>query len=105
MAQAAGFAYAWKKMKVLDGIDGFQSHNWFDSRGEGGLRIGLRRFPDDETDPGGAKPACYVFKAADTPNENAELILSSTQRKMFLGVIIIRDKFKNHWLIIESILQ
>lgn len=69
--QAAGFAYTWKKMKVLDGIDGFQWHNWFDSRGEGGLRIGLRRFPDDETDPGGAKPVWYVFKAADTPNENA----------------------------------
>ena len=69
--QAAGFAYTWKKMEKLDGIDGFQWHNWFDSRGEGGLRIGLRRFPDDETDPGGAKPVWYVFKAADTPDENA----------------------------------
>jgi len=69
--QAAGFAYTWKKMKVLDGIDGFQWHNWFDNRGEGGLRIGLRRFPDDEQDPGGAKPVWYVFKAADTENENA----------------------------------
>lgn len=69
--QAAGFAYTWKKMKILDAIDGFQWHNWFDSRGEGGLRIGLRRFPDDETDPGGAKPVWYVFKAADTENENA----------------------------------
>lgn len=69
--QAAGFAYTWKKMKVLDGIDGFQWHNWVDNRGEGGLRIGLRRFPDDEKDPGGAKPVWYVFKAADTPNENA----------------------------------
>lgn len=68
--QAAGFAFTWKKMKVLDGIDGFQWHNWFDNRGEGGLRIGLRRFPDDEQDPGGAKPVWYVFKAADTPNEN-----------------------------------
>jgi hypothetical protein len=69
--QAAGFAYTWKKLKKLDGIDGFQWHNWFDSRGEGGLRIGLRRFPDDETDPGGAKPVWYVFKAADTKNEDA----------------------------------
>jgi len=69
--QAAGFAFTWKKMEKLDGIDGFQWHNWFDSRGEGGLRIGLRRFPDDETDPGGAKPVWYVFKAADTPDENA----------------------------------
>jgi hypothetical protein len=69
--QAAGFAYTWKKMKVLDGIDGFQWHNWMDNRREGGLRIGLRRFPDDEQDPGGAKPVWYVFKAADTPDENA----------------------------------
>ena len=34
--QAAGFAYTWKKLRTLDGIDGFQWHNWFDSRGEGG---------------------------------------------------------------------
>jgi len=68
--QAAGFAFAWKKMEALKGIDGFQWHNWFDNRGEGGLRIGLRRFPDDETDPGGAKPVWYVFKAADTSEED-----------------------------------
>jgi hypothetical protein len=35
------------------------------------LRIGLRRFPDDEKDPGGPKPVWYVFKAADTPAESA----------------------------------
>jgi len=69
--QAAGFAYAWKKMKNLDGIDGFQWHNWFDSRGEGGLRIGLRRFPDDETDPGGRKPVWFVYQAADRANEDS----------------------------------
>ncbi len=68
--QAAGFAYTWKKLKNLDGIDGFQWHNWFDHRGEGGLRIGLRRFPDDKTDPGGKKPVWYVFEAADTENED-----------------------------------
>lgn len=68
--QAAGFAYTWKKMAVLDGIDGFQWHNWYDNRGEGGLRIGLRRFPDDEQLPGGVKPVWYVFKAADTKDEN-----------------------------------
>jgi hypothetical protein len=69
--QAAGFAFTWKKLEKLDGIDGFQWHNWFDNRGEGGLRIGLRRFPDDEKDPGGPKPVWYVFKAADTPAESA----------------------------------
>ena len=69
--QAAGFAYTWKKMKDLDGIDGFQWHNWFDNRGEGGLRIGLRRFPDDETDPGGAKPVWYVYQSAGRANEDS----------------------------------
>ena len=69
--QAAGFAYAWKKLERLDGIDGFQWHNWIDNRGEGGLRIGLRRFPDDEKDPGGIKPVWKVFEAADSKNENA----------------------------------
>ena len=68
--QAAGFAYTWKKMKNLDAIDGFQWHNWFDHRGEGGLRIGLRRFPDDEAEPGGRKPVWYVFQAADRKNED-----------------------------------
>lgn len=68
--QAAGFAYTWKKFKTLDGIDGFQWHNWFDSRGEGGLRIGLRRFPDDEDDPGGRKPVWFVYQAADEENED-----------------------------------
>ena len=68
--QAAGFAYTWKKIEKLDGIDGFQWHNWFDNRKEGGLRIGLRRFPDDETNPGGIKPVWNLFKAADTQHEN-----------------------------------
>jgi hypothetical protein len=69
--QAAGFAYTWKKMEVLDGIDGFQWHNWMDNRHEGGLRIGLRRFPDDEENPGGTKPVWHVYKAAGTPQEDA----------------------------------
>lgn len=40
-----------------------------DHRGEGGLRIGLRRFPDDEEDPAGKKPVWYVYKYADTDKE------------------------------------
>lgn len=68
--QAAGFAYTWKKLQTLDAIDGFQWHNWFDHRGEGGLRIGLRRFPDDEDDPGGRKPVWYVYEAAGQENED-----------------------------------
>ena len=68
--QAAGFAYTWKSMKNLDGIDGFQWHNWIDNRGEGGLRIGLRKFPDQTDDPAGRKPAWFLFQAADTPQED-----------------------------------
>ena len=69
--QAAGFAYTWKKLKTLDGIDAFQWHNWIDNRLEDGLRIGLRRFPDDTTDPGGRKPVWYVYQAAGTDQEDA----------------------------------
>jgi hypothetical protein len=68
--QAAGFAYTWKKMKHLDGIDAFQWHNWMDGRGEFGLRIGLRKYPDDETDPAGKKPVWHLYQAADTPSED-----------------------------------
>ena len=67
--QAAGFAYTWKSMKDLDGIDGFQWHNWIDNRGEGGLRIGLRKFPDQPDDPAGRKPVWFLYQAADTNNE------------------------------------
>ena len=70
MEQAAGMAYAMKKIKYLDGIDGFQYHNWQDNRREGGLRIGLRRFPDDEEDPGGIKPVWKVYQAFGTEQED-----------------------------------
>ena len=68
--QAAGLAYAWKKIKALDGIDAIQWHNWIDNRDEFGLRIGLRRYPDDKEDPGGAKPVWYVYRAAGTDQED-----------------------------------
>ncbi|PKA97824.1 hypothetical protein B0O79_1495 [Flavobacteriaceae bacterium MAR_2009_75] len=68
--QAAGMAYAMKKIKYLDGIDGFQYHNWQDNRKEGGLRIGLRRFPDDKEDPSGIKPVWKVYQAFGTEQED-----------------------------------
>ncbi len=70
MEQAAGFAYAWKQIKYLDGIDAIDWHNWIDNRHEFGLHIGLRRFPDDETEPGGRKPVWYAFQAAGTDKED-----------------------------------
>ena len=69
--QAAGAAWAWKKVAALDGIDAMQWHNWRDNRAEGGLRIGLRRFSDDSENPSGAKPAWYVWQAAGTASEDA----------------------------------
>ena len=68
--QAAGACWAWKKLSALPGIDAVQWHAWTDNRGEFGLRIGLRRFMDDETDPGGVKPAWEVWKAAGTEKED-----------------------------------
>ncbi|MCL6103662.1 MAG: DUF5722 domain-containing protein [Bacteroidetes bacterium] len=68
--QAAGFAYTWEKLKVLDGIDAMQWHNWIDNRAEGGLHIGLRRFPDDQAEPGGRKPVWFAYQAADTNQED-----------------------------------
>jgi hypothetical protein len=69
--QAAGMAYAWAKVKAIDSIEAFQYHNWADNRGEGGLRIGLRRFPDDPADPLSPKPIWHLFKALGTPAEAA----------------------------------
>jgi hypothetical protein len=68
--QAAALAYVWRKLKSLDAIEVFHYHNWVDNRGEGGLRIGLRRFPDDPDDPLGRKPVWHVFRALDTPAED-----------------------------------
>ncbi|MWW23209.1 DUF5722 domain-containing protein [Algibacter lectus] len=83
--QAAGMAYAMKKLKFLDGIDGFQYHNWQDNRKEGGLRIGLRRFPDDKEDPSGIKPVWKVYQAFGTEKE-AEVY---DQYKEIIGI--------DHW--------
>jgi hypothetical protein len=65
--QAAGFAYAWKKIIALDGIDGIQWHNWYDHPTEAadGLRIGLR------TDQLVAKPVWFLYQAAGTSGEDA----------------------------------
>jgi hypothetical protein len=71
--QAAGMAIAWKKMERLSSIESWQYHNWIDSRREGGLKIGLRKFPDDEKDPLGKKPIWYLYQALGTPKE-AEVI-------------------------------
>ncbi len=69
--QAAGLAYAWKKIEHLDSIEAMQYHNWIDNRGEGGLRIGLRKFRDEPGDPLGRKPIWYLYQKLGTPEEDA----------------------------------
>jgi len=69
--QAAAMAYVWQKVRALDAIEGFQFHNWIDNRREGGLRIGLRRFPDDPAEPLGKKPVWHVYGALGTADEEA----------------------------------
>ena len=71
--QAAGAAWALKKVYALEGIDAIQWHNWMDNRYEGGLRIGLRKFADESGDPAGTKPVWYVYQAAGTSTENSVL--------------------------------
>lgn len=68
--QAAAMAYSWKKIERLDAIEAVQYHAWVDNRGEGGLRIGLRKFPDDPVDPMGKKPIWYLYQKLGTPEED-----------------------------------
>ncbi|MCB1132256.1 MAG: hypothetical protein KDN05_14090 [Verrucomicrobiae bacterium] len=64
--QAAGMAYAWEKIATLDTVTAFQYHLWADDRGEGGLRLGLRKFGDDQQDPHGIKPIWHLYRALGT---------------------------------------
>ena len=68
--QAAGAAWAWKKVNALAGIDAIQWHNYQDNRAEFGLRIGLRKYSDDADDPGGRKLSWFVWQAAGTDSED-----------------------------------
>lgn len=68
--QAAGMAYAWKKISGLGTIGAWHYHNWIDHPDEGGLRIGLRKFAADANDPLGRKPVWHLYKALATPEED-----------------------------------
>ena len=85
--QAAGVAYAWKKINALEGIDAWQWHNWFDNQVEGAC-LGLRKYLDESYN-GEAKPAWYVYQKAGTSEEDEYF-------EQFLPVIGISD-----WNIIE----
>jgi len=70
-AQAAGMALAWKKLQTLESIHVWHYHNWADNRNEFGLRIGLRRYPDDPAEPLGRKPIWFLYQALGSPGEDA----------------------------------
>lgn len=80
--QAAGGAWAWKKVSKLDGIDAIQWHNWADNKAEGGLRIGLRTFAEGSVSNLTPKPVWYVWKAAGTSEEDSVF----DQYKITLGI-------------------
>lgn len=80
--QAAGGAWAWKKVSKLDGIDAIQWHNWADNKAEGGLRIGLRTFAEGRVSNLTPKPVWYVWKAAGTAEEDSVF----DQYKTTLGI-------------------
>ena len=68
--QAAGYAYACRKVDGLDGIDSFILHRHVDHGHEGGLKLGL--WSRDTNSPSAAAPLAKkkiyeVFRAADTP--------------------------------------
>lgn len=68
--QAACLAYVWKKLATCDAIEAYIAHSWIDARFEGGLKTGLRKYPDDPDDPYGPKPAWYLYRDLDTDQEN-----------------------------------
>jgi Family of unknown function (DUF5722) len=68
--QAAGMALAWKKIAPLSSVECWHYHNWIDNRGEGGLKIGLRNFPDEPGDPAGKKPIWHLYHALGTEKED-----------------------------------
>lgn len=67
--QAACYAYAYYKVRFLDGIDAFILHRHVDHQAEGGLRLGLWTWDGARTDyalPGEHKYSYDVFKYIDT---------------------------------------
>lgn len=65
--QAAAYAYAYRRVLAIEGIDAFILHRYVDHAREGGLRLGLRAYkPGTITAPGKKRMVYDIFKAADT---------------------------------------
>lgn len=89
--QAAGFAYGWKKINALEGIEGIQWHNWYDNPAEAVL-LGLR-FQEGTGKPeaGQPKPVWHTYQKAGTAEEEEYF-------KQYLPIIGISD-----WNILQPI--
>ncbi|MDB6078877.1 MAG: hypothetical protein JWO82_2624, partial [Akkermansiaceae bacterium] len=87
--QAAGMAYAWKKIEKLGAIQAWMYHNWVDNRGEGGLKIGLRKFPDEPGHPLEPKPIWKLYQALGTAEEDpfCEPYLSVTKLSSWDNIV------------------
>ncbi len=70
--QAAAYAYAFKRIEAIPGIELFIYHRHVDHPKEGGLNLGLREY--DPSKPGGMgrqRLIWEVFQKAGTPKEDA----------------------------------
>ena len=68
--QAAAYAYAYRRVATLEGIDSFILNRHVDHKAEGGLNLGLWRRKLDSAspcEPSGKKPIYEVYRLADTP--------------------------------------
>ena len=58
------------KLRSARGIDAYLANRWIDARFDGGLKTGLRKYPDDQNDPLGPKLSWYVYRDLGTDKED-----------------------------------
>ena len=89
LAQAAAYAYAYKKVKALPEISAFILHRHVDHAQEGGLHLGLRFNKEGTIASAGKKRMVWdVFKAAGTPDEDKAFVFALK----FIGINSWDDK-------------
>ncbi len=75
--QAAAYAYAFKRIEAMPGIELFIYHRHVDNRGEGGLNLGLLDGHGPENQGmGHRRPIWEVFEKAETPGEDEAFAFS-----------------------------
>jgi len=70
--QAAAYAYAFERVRRVEGIESFIYHRHVDHPGEGGLRLGLREnVPGTFDGPGKTRRIYDLYKVIDAPKGEA----------------------------------